>query len=279
MKRSIFPSIYRALFWVYLAILVSCNSGSNDVHDVHADSPQPVRQDTPTIVKVDTGGIRHPDSTRHPTIIREHPLVRRDTPPGPGPLPPAEKKSATLGYSYPLSIPRGETRYINAYVTIKYPASFIKDTLKEIIIEQKGDYSEKKDTIVIYPRNIIFYRSLSVSLVDPSNDFAITRIHNADTQVVDTTNGNRWQWSISTKTDKKAASLILKATGMGPDGAPDIFDPKTIRIKITVDPYITRSFFDYLTDNPAVSVPLIVAFLGFIGWLIKYWLGRKKGEG
>lgn len=299
MKPTKSPCVRSILLWASLLILVACNNASTD-NQTTADSAVPAAVDTmtPPINPGNTGGVtRDTPTTTATRPARPHPVTARPVtarpvkakPPvrgvvprdtiavEPGPVP-VQKKNAFLGYSYPLLVPRGETRNINAYVTIRNSTSFIKDTLKEIIIDQQGEYSEKKDTIVIFPNNILFYKSLQVTLLDPSNDFTIVRIHNTDSQEVDTINGNRWQWSITTRSSKKVATLLLKAVGMGRDGTPDKFDDKNIPIRIAIDPTITRGFFNYLTDNPAISVPIIVAFLGFIGWLIKWWLGKKKEE-
>ncbi|MES1250207.1 MAG: hypothetical protein ABUL46_05950 [Chitinophaga rupis] len=259
MRKIIHPTIILSLLCVYLFMLISCTCRARvRPRAIEPGRPRAIDTGRPHGIEPGAGGAAE-------ILPRLDSSAKR-----------IEKKDAYLGYSYPLSIPRGETRNINAYVTIRNSSSFIKDTLKEIIIDEQGSYSDNKDSVVVYPRNILYYRSLQVSLIDPSNDFTITRIHNSDSQVVDVVNGNRWRWVINTKTNKLEATLILKVVGMGPNGLPDRFDDKTIPIKITIDPTISRNFFDYLTDNPAVSVPMVVGFLAFIGWSIKYWLERKK---
>jgi hypothetical protein len=59
----------------------------------------------------------------------------------------------------------------------------------------------------------------------------------------------------------------------------DDLDDRVIPISIVIQSNVFRSIMLYLYDNPAVSVPALIAFLGFIGWLIKHFLsGGKKQE-
>jgi|GEM_PF-6726209 len=188
---------------------------------------------------------------------------------------PVRLRPAYLGYAYPPKLVRSEARIFYAHVTIRDDAALLHEDLKATVTDEEGAKAVE-DTIVIYPRDISFYRSIHLSLSDPSGDFQITPIHASDTQVIQNARGNRWQWSIVTQTDKTTATLLLKAEGISSEGASESLEARVIPIQVKIKPYIIRGFFNYLTDHPAVSVPILVSFLGFIGWLIKYFLGKKK---
>lgn len=188
----------------------------------------------------------------------------------------AKPKSALFGYSYFKKMRRHEVRDINAYVSISNPKSFILDTLKAIVSEQINNLSDTS-LVDIKMTNVILYKMLTVSLVDPAGDFTITPIHPSARQTIDTVNGNHWRWSVKTNTDKKQVTMILNATATRPDGTEDKFNARTIIIAVQIDQNIIRRFFNYLSDNPEVSIPILVSLIGFIGWLIKYRLEKRKG--
>jgi len=186
---------------------------------------------------------------------------------------PATRKTATLGYSYPVKMFRGESKNINVYVLIRNQQSRVRDTLQVIVDEQSiGD----GDSVAINITNVIWYKTLSIELIDPANDFSITPVHNSNKQIIDTIDGNRWRWAIKTATDKKVTELILKIVAEKEDGTTNKFDDKTIHIEIQIDRNIVRRFINYLTDNPAVSVPILVSLFGFLGWWIKRRADKKK---
>jgi hypothetical protein len=170
---------------------------------------------------------------------------------------------------------RNETKDVNVYVSVKFPTSLIRDTLRSIVIEQTNHYADR-DTSIIYTTNVIWYKTLDITLVDPAGDFTITPIHPANKQVVDTINGNRWRWTITTKTDKKVVTMIMKVIAAKEDGTIDRFDDKTIIINVKIDKNVIRVFIDYLLDNPKVSIPILVSLFAFLGWYIKYRLDKKK---
>ena len=186
---------------------------------------------------------------------------------------PGTRKSATLGYSYPLKMYRGESKNINVYVLIRNQEGRIKDTLKAIVNEQS---SNDGDSVSIVVTNVIWYKTLSINLIDPAGDFTITPVHNSDKQVIDTIDGNWWRWAIKTTTDKKVTEMILKVIAEKEDGTTDRLDAKTIHIQIQIDRNIMRRFINYLTDNPAVSVPILVSLFGFLGWYIKRRFDKNK---
>ena len=223
------------------------------------------RDSTDSSAAIDTTVLPPGDSTGGPVIDTLTHVVR----PVPG-------KSATLGYSYFPEMSRGEIRDVNVYVSVKNPSSRIRDTLQVIVNEQNPSPSSREDTSVIYTINVMVYEALDISLVDPAKDFTITAIHPSDRQVIDTVDGNRWHWTISTTTDKKTARLVLKVIAEKPGGIKDKFEDKTIPINVKISGNIVRTFFNYLTDNPKVSIPILVSLFGFLGWYIKYRLDKKK---
>lgn len=198
------------------------------------------------------------------------------------PVPPdsaaLQTRSAFLGYAYPPRIHRKESHIFYAYVSTQNDEVQIKGRLQAEASSTEGKEAES-DTIVVYPRDISFYRSIHLSLTDPAGDFKITPMQSSDTQRVDSQFGARWQWVLYTESDKPMGKLFLKAQGLQAEGAPDDLDDRAIPISIVIQTNILRTIWVYIADNPKVSVPAIIAFLGFIGWLIKRWIsGGKKDE-
>jgi hypothetical protein len=186
---------------------------------------------------------------------------------------PENRKSATLGYSYPPVMRRKEVRNINVYVLIRNQQSRIKDTLKAFAAEQSDT---NDDSVSINITNVIWYKTLSITLVDPAGDFTIVPVHHSEKQVIDTVDGNHWRWTIQTTTDKKITQMILKIVAEKEDGTIDHFDDRTIHIAIRIDRDIFRRFTYYLSDNPAVSIPILVSLFGFLGWYIKRRYDKNK---
>ncbi len=251
LKRILFFILAGCVSTAFLA----CNS-SADVHPKDMDSTITV-PDSATVI---------PDTGKH-LVDTSHHTISDGSKPG---------KSAILGYSYFPIIKRNETKDINVYVSIIHPESEVRSTLKLIVNEQTQHPITKEDTSAIYTINVIVYKSLDISLVDPAGDFTITRIHPADKQQIDTINGNRWHWTINTKTDKKETKLILKVVAQKPEGVTEQFEDKTIVLNVQIDPNIVRTFFNYLTDNPKVTIPILVSLIGFIGVYLRYRWGKKK---
>jgi len=189
-----------------------------------------------------------------------------------------KNRPAFLGYAYPPRIHRKESHIFYAYVSTQNDEVRIKSRLRTDASYTEGKEAES-DTIVVYPRDISFYRSIHLSLTDPAGDFKITPMQSSDTQRVDSQYGARWQWVLYTESDKPMGRLFLKAQGLQGEGAPDDLDDRSIPISIAIQTNILRTIGIYIADNPKVSVPAIIAFLGFIGWLIKRWItGGKKDE-
>jgi hypothetical protein len=174
-------------------------------------------------------------------------------------------------------IHRKESHLFYAYVTVINDQVSIKTNLRSDASATEGD-DAKNDTIIVYPKNISFYSSIHLSLTDPAGDFKITPVQSSDTQAIHPLNGAHWQWTLYTETDKPTARLFLKAQGLRSEGAPEALDDRVIPIRIIVQSNIFRSVMIYLYDNPKVSVPAIIAFITFIGWLIKHFMSKGKED-
>jgi hypothetical protein len=185
------------------------------------------------------------------------------------------QKSATLGYSYFTSIKRNELKNIRAYLNIKFPESKIRDTLRKIEKLQQVDIKDK-DTNIINTLNITLYEYIEVNLLDPAKDYIITPVnHTAEKQKVDTVRGNNWGWSVLTKTDKNATSLILKVTAYMPDSTAEL-DNRVIPIRIKLEKNMFRKLWTVLLDDPKYFLAVIlVPLLAFLG---KRYFDRKKRE-
>ena len=238
-----------------LPFLFSCSSQMREKSALEMRMDSAVEQTHSGINKPRDPAIRKPDSVTIPGRLRP----------------------AYLGYAYPPKLVRSEARIFYAHVTIRDDAAILHEDLKATVTDEEGARAVE-DTIVIYPRDISFYRSIHISLSDPSGDFQITPIHASDTQVIQNERGNRWQWSIVTQTDKPTATLLLKAEGIRSEGASESLEARVIPIQVNIKNYIVRGYFNYLTDHPAVSVPILVSFLGFIGWLIRYFLKKRSAQ-
>jgi hypothetical protein len=235
-----------------------------------SDMEEPVYLDTtPNIL--DTVDIEKPATVDTPSSMPDTISPTGETP---------NSKSATLGYSYPLTLKKGEIGDINVKVEIKNPNSTLRDQLKNILISQSIDHNPKGDTIVIYSENIPFYKELNVTLSDDAKDFEIATKHLHDTQVIDSVSGNSWHWTIIPKTDKKKAQLMLKIVATDVNDNARVFEPKRIFINIKLDNETgLRRLINYLWDNPAVSLPILISLSGFIGFLIRRSLNEGNSEG
>lgn len=188
-------------------------------------------------------------------------------------------KSAELGYSYPPSLTRREIGDINVQVEIKNPNSTLRDQLTDILISQSSDFNPKGDSIVIYSESIPFYRELDISLSDDAKDFEILAKHLNNIQSIDSISGNNWHWTIIPISDKKKAQLMLKIVATDIKGNSKVFEPKRIYISIKLDnESCFRRLINYLSENPAVSIPILISFFGFIGFIIRQVLLKKNPE-
>lgn len=186
-----------------------------------------------------------------------------------------KQKSAVLGYSYFTTIKRNELKNIRAYLNINFPESKVRDTLRKIERLQQVDIKDK-DTNIINTLNINLYDYIEVNLLDPAKDYTITPVnHTADKQKVDTIKGNNWGWSVLTKTDKNATSLILKVTAYMPDSTAEL-DNRVIPIRIKLEKNIFRKLWTVLLDDPKYF--LVVILVPLIAFLGKRYLAGKKRE-
>lgn len=160
-----------------------------------------------------------------------------------------QKKSAILGYSYPVTLLRSATDYINVFVTISHPERLVRDTLEKISKSQ-NIFHINNDTVVIYPNNIFLYKFLTVTLLDPNGDFKMTPVHDSNRQEIDTIAGNSWRWSLTTTTTQPSARLILKVTAESAGSATIPLQQTDIPIKVLIDnSNYGRRIWIYLTDN------------------------------
>jgi hypothetical protein len=261
---------FNICFIVLGIILIACNSGemptdtnSNDSTSIVSTDGSPATDRSP----VDTAFIDpHPVDSTIKTVDTIVTPVENNS---------EKRKNATLGYSYPPVMRRDEVKNINVYVLIKNQESRIRDTLRAITQEQAAKYDDN-DSVSIEIRNVIWYKALDITLIDPAGDFKIVPIHNSGKQVIDTVRGNKWRWSIQTKTDKKETEMILKVVAEKEDGTVDHFDDRTIHIEIRIERNIFRRFLHYMLDKPEVSVPILVSLFGFLGWYIKRRVEKNK---
>lgn len=250
---------------VVLGFVIACSQGCNNAEEV----PVPTE-----VIPGDTAMVT-PDSSGGTTVdtIATKPERNPDT----GLVEPV-KKSATLGYSYYPSMKRGETKTIRALVAINHPESKIRDTIRRIekiqTIESPGNDTSTINII----NDIPFYKKINIS-IDSTSDFSIRAIRPAS-QEIDTIRGNLWLWQVTAKTDKKVAGLTILVDAETPQGAIENIDIREINIRIEIDKVtFIRAAINYLGDNPKVSIPLLAGLVAFIGWLIRYYLEKKKQAG
>lgn len=181
-------------------------------------------------------------------------------------------RTGILGYSFFKKMKQNETRDIYVYVTINNPKSEVIGDLKDL----NQDYIpvRRGDTASIYTQNILLYRYLDVKLIDPDHDFDVVQVHDSGRQLIDTIEGNHWQWSITPRTYKKQAQLILKVTAEKPDGTKDQFKSKDISIEITLEYGVFRRIWTWLMDHPERF--LILLIIPFIGWIGKELYNAMK---
>ncbi len=190
-------------------------------------------------------------------------------------MPVQHPTSALLGYSYFTTIKRNEVKSIRAYLSIHFPESKVRDTLRQIERRQEVNIQDG-DSSIINTLSIPLYDFIEVNLLDPANDYSIIPInHKADKQKVNTAMGNNWGWSVLTKTDKNRTSLILKVTAYMPDSTAEL-DNRIIPIRIKLEKNIFRKLWTVLLDDPKYF--LVVILVPLIGFWGKRYYDRKKKE-
>jgi hypothetical protein len=235
--------------FAYLLLCVfffSCNNESEKIETKDSVAVKPGTSDTAVVTPVDT------------TTIAK--IVKR--------------KSANIAYSYFNSIKRNDLKYIGAYLSIKMPEAKARETLRKIEREQHIN-SENEDSSIIRSLNIpLVYDSVEIELMDPAADYTIVKTgHKKDKQRIDTVNGNKWEWSVLTKTDKKSTTLILKITAYLPEGSEEL-ENRSIPIRIKLEQSIVRKLWAVLLDDPKYLLTVIlVPLIAFFG---KRYFDKKK---
>jgi hypothetical protein len=214
------------------------------------------RSDTTKVV-TDSGVRMPPDTGRIQPIVKV-----------------VEQKSASIAYSYFTNIKRTELKHISAYLSITKPEAEARDTLRKIERVQRIQ-SEEEDSSIINSLTIpLVYDYIEMNLLDPAGDYIITKVgHNNDKQLIDTVKGNKWDWTVMTKTNKKITRLILKITAYMPNASEKLED-RSIPIRIKLEQNILRKLWTVLLDDPkyllsAILIPLF-AFFG------KRYFDQKK---
>lgn len=171
---------------------------------------------------------------------------------------------------------QNETRNIYAYVTINHPQSAVQSILQEINSEDIPPAREN-DTASIYTKNILLYKYLDVSLIDPAGQCIITPVHESNRQLIDTVQGNSWQWAVTPKTKEKQVRLILKINAEKPDGSSNSLGSRNIAIDISLEINFFRSMWTWLYDNPEkLLVLILIPLVAFFGG--KFFNRNKKAE-
>lgn len=194
----------------------------------------------------------------------------------------SKKRSAVLGYSYFKNMRYDETRSINVYVSVINSISKVIDTLREINSEIPP--SRKNDTASIITKsvitkNILLYKYLTVSLIDPDSNFNIKGIHDNDRQQIDSTADNSWAWSVTPKTKKSHVRLVLKVIAEKQDGSLEPFGARNIPIDISVDTGIFRAIYLWLYSNPDKALAIVlIPLIGFF-WRQLAAIFRRPNNG
>lgn len=187
-----------------------------------------------------------------------------------------QQRSGILGYSFFRTMRRNETRNIYAYVTINHPQSAVRSILQEINSEDIPPVREN-DTASIYTKNILLYKYLDVSLIDPGGQCIITPVHESSRQLIDTVQGNNWQWAVTPKTKEKQVRLILKVNAEKPDGSSNPLGSRSIAIDISLEINFFRSVWTWLYDNPEkLLVLILIPLAAFFGGKV---FNRRKEAG
>lgn len=261
---------FLSLSILFLLSLLFCACGSESTN-IEGTEENPTYQDSVgVIVAQDSAAIEMPPQLDTASFTLDTvSIIPSDVHPS--------VKSATLGYTYPPKLSKGEIGDINVQVEIQNPNSTLSTQLVKVLTSQSIGQNPKGDSIVIYSESIPFYKELDISLSDDAKDFEISPKHLNNIQAIDSLNGNTWHWTVLPITDKKTAQLMLKVVAKNANGTSKVFEPKRIFIAIKVDNTTgVRKMVNYLWENPKVSIPILISFFGFIGFLIKRKLEKKS---
>ena len=249
---------------ILLSSIITVMHGCNSAEEKHQTNVFPDGQDTTVITTDSTATFSEDTGTVAPVTI----------PDTAAPV----KKTAKLGYSYYPTMKRGDTKIIRAYVSINNPESKIRDTIRRIEKIQTIESPDDDTSTINIINDIPFYKKINI-VIDSTNDFSI-RAFRPSRQEIDTVKGNLWLWQITAKTDKEFADITILVDAETPQGILENIDIRQINIQIEIDKVtFVRAAINYLGDNPKVSIPLLAGLVAFIGWLIRYYLEKKKESG
>jgi hypothetical protein len=232
------------------AFFISCNNAGEKIEVEATDSA--------AVAPVDTA-IAAADSVNRPIINIQ-----------------TNRKSANIAYSYFTTIKRNEVKHIMAYLSINKPEAKVKDTLRQIERTSTVN-SENEDSSIINSLYIpLVYESIEISLIDLAGDYSITPTgHTSNKQRIDTVKGNKWDWSIITKTDKPSTTLILKITAYL-SGDREELERREIPIRIKLEQNIIRKLWATLLDDPKYFLTVIlVPLFAYFG---KRYFDKKKAS-
>lgn len=244
--------------FVLLIMSIACNNASEvstvDPADTTAatDTTTPTAVDTATFIPVDT-------TAPAPTEV------------------PGVRKSANIAYSYFNTIKRNEVKHIMAYLSINKPQAKVRDTLRQIERTETVNSTDEDSSIINSLHIPLVYEHVEISIQDPAGDYSIQPVgHASNKQRIDTIRGNKWDWSIVTKTDKPSTTLILKITAYLPDSTEELENRK-IPIRIKLEQNVIRKLWATLLDDPKYFLTVIlVPLIGYFGK--KYFDKRKAAK-
>lgn len=247
-------------FIIIIFVLIDCNNGTLSSDQKDADSTisviDTIDHNTKPPINIDTVVRKNNDShKRIDSVKKMNSQKLNDTSIVILPIDIAPR-SGILGYSYFKEMQQNETRSITAYLSIINPASKIIDKLNKINSDVLPE--RRNDTASVFTENMLLYKFVTITLIDPDNDFTQKPIHNNNRQKIDTINGNSWQWEVSPKTDKTHTRLMLKVVAETPTGDENEFKSKNIPIDIAVDLNIFRSIYNWIYKNPEKALVLII---------------------
>ena len=274
MFKKIFPYCFVAF------IFIGCSSAENKKYspDENTATDSAAAAVDTSVAAVDTAQAITADT---PTVS-----IPVDTAiPIPLPVPvvtPTKPKTAVLGYSYFSHMRQDETRNIYAnVVAVNQGVSVNK--LKDSIIADLKEINEqiaekrKSDTASYFTKeNILFYKSLTITLLDPGNNFKIDSLGISGTQLIDTNDNNKWQWAVMPKTSAKEGRLIIKVNAQREDGSQKLIDTREISISIQLETNFWRETITWLRTNPEkLLVLILIPLFAFFG---KRIFDRKKAN-
>ncbi len=287
-----------SFFVVWLALAAGCGSPTSEPKPIDSSDSTPAfsdtavgygdadpdAADTATVtalpVRPDTIHVSRPLHPAHAQVRpnRRDSVERPESPTPAGIHTIPAKRSARMAYSYCPEMKRNEAADVNVYVSIVNPTSVVVDNLMRIVAQQHNPTTGKSDADSIIATNILLYKRMKVVLIDPESAFKIDSVYGKQWQTVDSMGDNRWRWSVIPKTDAKAAKLIIKVVAETPEGVIKDIDDRTFYVKVKLTPpiVVVRSWWSYLTDNPAMVVTVIL--IPLIAYFGKRYFDRKKGK-